>query len=260
MNNMNWVNIKISYKCVNMQLKSTINLLTALFLTGCVTSNVMSSAQVSYRTKTNVNIEDKLAMFSMMSAGSSSFNDKSGSPKIAEAPYSPARIVEGHETSLPTETSIEGFCSIANDILLAKLGQQKPRLTIIPPKQVQSTINQLNITAGYLDFLKTYKYLSANSEFLKKLGDHLNCRYVIIPQLVVISNINDNSMFLVWAFGKKSTDYSVIILAHVWDMSTGELIWTGRGTSTTNVGTYEKPASFDELAAEAAVKLIELLP
>ncbi|MBI5555479.1 MAG: hypothetical protein HY920_06490, partial [Elusimicrobia bacterium] len=135
-----------------MKYKSIFNLLIAISLAGCVPSNVMSSAQVSYRAKGSVNIEDKLAMFSMMAAGSSSFNDKSGAPKIAEAPYSPARIVEGHELSLPNETSIDGFCNIANDILLAKLGQEKQRVAIIPPKQVQSIISQSNINAAYADF------------------------------------------------------------------------------------------------------------
>jgi len=37
------------------------------------------------------------------------------------------------------------------------------------------------------------------------------------------------------------------------------LIRTGRGTSSTNVGPYEQPPSFDQLSDESAEKLLHLL-
>jgi len=155
---------------------------------------------------------------------------------------------------------MEGFCNIANDILLAKLKEGKSGIDVIPPKQVQGMVNQSEFMGEYLQFLNAYKYLGAHNDFLKKLGASLNCRYLLVPQLVVISNVNDNSLSVIWNFGKRSTDYSVIILAHVWDLSTGELIWTGRGTSFANVSLYDKSPSFDELATGAADELLKLMP
>ncbi len=235
-------------------------LILTFLVTACGTSGISHFADESYRIKDDIRIEGKLALFSVMAAGSSSLNNKSDTAGIAEAPYSPSRIIKDVEISLPSETSMEGFRNNANDILLAKFKQKMSSITIIPPKQLQAIISRSDITFPYLKFLRTYNYLSINSDFLKKLGGYLDCRYLMIPQLVIISNINDNSMSFVWAFGNRSSDYSVTILGQVWDMSTGELIWTGRGSSSTKVWAYENPASFDQLAAEAAEALIRILP
>ncbi len=245
-------------------MKTTMRIAGCLILTflagACGTSGIKHLADESYRIKPDIGIEGKLALFSVMAAGSSSLNNKSDTARIAEAPYSPSRIIKNTEISLPTETSMEGFRNTANDILLAKFKQNKSGITIIPPKQVQAIIGQSDISLPYLEFLSSYNYLSVNADFLKKLGDYLNCRYLMIPQLVIISNINDNSMSFVWAFGNRSSDYSVTILGQIWDMSTGELIWTGRGSSSTKVWVYQYPAAFDQLAAAAAAALIRILP
>lgn len=227
---------------------------------GCGISNIVSSAKESYKLKPTVKIEGKLALFSLMAAGSSTFNSKSDSLTIAEAPYSQPRIVKGAEVNLPSESSMEGFRNTANDILTEKLKEEKVGLSIIPPKQVQSSINESDITPEYLEFLKNYRFLSADVGFLKKLGELLDCRYLLVPQLVIISNVNDNSASVLWRFGKRTTNYTVVILAHVWDLSTGALAWTGRGTAQTSVGLYEEPASFEALAAKSAEGLITLLP
>jgi hypothetical protein len=235
-------------------------LLLTAYVMGCGTSSVVSSAKESYKLKPTSKIEDKLALFSMMAAGSSTFNSKSDSLRIAEAPYSQPRIVKGAKVNLPSASSMEGFRNTANDILIEKLKEKKNVNTIIPPKQVQSIINESDITSEYLEFLKNYSYLSANLVFLEKLGKLLDCRYLLVPQLVIISNVNDNSASFLWRFGKRTTNYTVVILAHVWDLSTGTLVWTGRGSSKTSVGLYEEPASFEALAAKSAEELIGLLP
>lgn len=227
---------------------------------GCGTSGIVSSAKESYKLGPDDKIEDKLALFSVMAAGSSSFNSKSDKARIVSAPYSQPRIAPGTSVNLPTESSMEGFRNIANDVLLERLKERKSSITIIPPKQVQSIINQSDITGQYLEFLRDYRYLGANSEFLKKLGKLINCRYLLMPQLVVISNVNDNSATFMWRIGKRTTNFSVIILAHVWDLSSGTLIWTGRGTSKTSVGLYQEPASFEIMATKSAEELIGLLP
>ncbi len=231
-----------------------------VFAFGCGASGITRFADESYKLNPEIKIEGKLALFSVMAAGSSSFNNKSDAAKVSYAPYSPPRIIQDSEISLPGETSMEGFRNTANDVLLAKFKQTKSELTIIPPKQVQAIINQSDISNPYLKFLRDYNYLSASPDFLKKLGKRLDCKYLMIPRLVVISNINDNSLSLIWAFGKRAADYSVIILGQVWDMSNGKLVWTGRGTSSTTVDVFEQAASFDELAAEASEALIHILP
>jgi hypothetical protein len=238
-------------------------ILWAVFLSvvsGCGSSTVITSARESYRFSPNLTITGRLALFSMMSAGSSSLNIKSDSLRIADAPYSQPRIVQGTSVNLPAGTSMEGFCNAANDILLEKLRGSKLPLIIIPPQQVQSIINRSKLTIPYLRFLNDYRYVSANVYFLKRLSTLISCQYLLVPQLIVISNVNDNSMSIAWNFGRRSSDYTVIILAHLWDMSTGELIWTGRGTSLTYIGSYERAVPFDALAERASKELIKILP
>lgn len=227
---------------------------------GCLSSGIVTSAQESYRVAPNVKVKNKLAVFAMMSAGSSSFNAKSASSRVVSAPYSPSRIIKGSSVSFPVETSMEGFRNAANDIFLESLKDKKHGITIIPPKKVQSIINNSDLVAPYIDFLKNYRYLSANSDFLKKLGKLLDCKHVIISQLILMSNINDNSMSVVWNFGKRSANYSIVIIVHLWDMSSGELVWSGRGSSSNQVSLYEEAASFESLVTKASEELIKVLP
>jgi len=254
---MNLLNRGVEMRCA---LKAVGYLLLVACGMGCGTSRIVSSAKESFKLKPTSKIENKFALFSMMAAGNSTFNSKSDSLTIAEAPYSQPRIVKGAKVNLPSESSMEGFRNTANDILIEKLKEKKTALTLIPPKQVQSIINESNITSEYLEFLKDYRFLSANLGFLKQLGKLLDCRYLLVPQLVIISNVNDNSVSVLWRFGKRTTNYTVVILAHVWDLSNGTLVWTGRGSAETSVGLYEEPASFEALAAKSAEELIALLP
>jgi hypothetical protein len=118
-------------------------LLLTVYVMGCGTSSIVSSAKESYQLKPTSKIEDKLALFSMMAAGSSTFNSKSDSPWIAEAPYSPPRIVKGAKANLPSASSMEGFRNTANDILIEKLKEKKMSILSSPRSRFKvSLINR----------------------------------------------------------------------------------------------------------------------
>lgn len=239
-------------------LKITVIIIFTFLLFGCGPSKIARFAEESYKIEPTIRIEDKLAMFSVMIAESDSLNKiAAGQVKTLESPYVYSKV---NDSTPPNKNLLEGFSLHTDEIFLAKLKAYRTDLNIIPPKHVQSIINQSDIATDYLKLLTNYNYLSANPEFLKKLGNHLSCKYLIIPQLAVISNSYSNSIYLAWAFGRKSTNYSVTILAQIWDMSTGNLVWSGRSTSSTIVESYKKLPYFDQLASEACEELIRILP
>ena len=233
--------------------------LAAFTLTACGTSTIIRRAEVSYKTDASSALGGRWAVFSMMAAGVSSLNNSQG-PLTIPTPRGPSQKVSDSGVKLPDKNSLEGFRHQANDILLAKLKQKRPALDILPPKQAQSIISQAGLGAEYLQFLGKYDYLGGNPEFLKKLGRVLECRYLMIPQLVIILNSNDNAIYIAWRFGRKSADYSISIMGQVWDLAAGKLIWSGRGSSSTVVNSYKNPPPFGRLAGEAAEALISILP
>ena len=236
------------------------SLLLSVFMLSCGAPRIVRNAEESYKLNSAPEIGGKLALFAMMTGGSSSFNVSSNPAKISDSPYSPARIINDSEIAFPGETSMEGFRQQANDIFLAKLKQKKSDFIIIPPQQVQGLISQSDLIIPYLDFLQNYNYLSASPDFLKDLGVMLNCKYLMTTQLVIISTVKDNSVSFVWTFAKRSTDYSVTILTQIWDLSEGQLIWSGRGTSSTVLGVYVSLPHFDKLAGIASEELLTIVP
>jgi len=237
-------------------------LLVTFFLSGltlaCGTATVSTSSQVSYNRGTDT-IMGTVGLLPIIQAANGSLSSSSTVPKVAEAPYSPPRMLDGSQ-SLQTEGSMEGFRSIADDVLLQNLQALRKNTIVVPPRQIQSLINSSRMTGSYTEFLEQYRNLAANPAFLKSLKSQLKCSTLLVPQLVLLTSVNESSWSFIWNFGKRRCTYTVVILAHLWSMDSGEVIWSGRGTASTTVGIYDDLASFEELATKAVQEMIKSLP
>ncbi len=235
-------------------------LLLAALALGCGTAGIATSSRESYRGDRLERIEGRVALLPVTEADARTIGSLDAPSRAISAPYSDPIIDRGESVRFNAGTGPDRVNHVASDILLEKLRAMARGIEVIPPRRLESVVGRSAARAAFLELRRTYRHLGADPGLLRRLAGVTGCRYLLVPQLVVISNVNDSHRSFVWSFGKRTSSYSVILLGDLWDLSAGELAWSGRGVASTRVGTYEAPAFFDDLAALAAEEFVRALP
>lgn len=237
----------------------TIPIAVALALSACGTADIVTSSKQSYRSAGLTFLSGPLALLPVMEADARTIGASDTATRAISAPYSDPILDRGESSRYNTGTGHDRINPVASDILAEKI-RSAGVIELLPPRRLEGIVGASAVRAEFLAMVRQYRFMGAQPALLKRLAGVLRCRYLLVPQLVVISNVNDSHRSFVWSFGKRTSSYSVILLGDLWDLPSGDLVWSGRGVASTRVGTYEAPAFFDELAGLAADELVRAIP
>jgi len=127
-----------------------------------------------------------------------------------------------------------------------------PNWRVIPPRETATRINTLGLTSDYAIMREMYETTQIlNRDTLRKIGRAIGARYVFQPRLASFSQ----TMTQRWKFPAlevrmAETRSSVMRMSlHLWDVETGELLWTSSAEATMQSdGVSEDPIYLEDIA------------
>ncbi|MGD9975086.1 MAG: hypothetical protein AB7S77_18655 [Desulfatirhabdiaceae bacterium] len=175
------------------------------------------------------------------------------------APY--ARDVTQLEISGDQKTSDpqEVYRIILNEMLLDNLQKRNLSQQMVTPGDVLKRINDRGLSPAYEKFIQDFPRIGLNGDQIKKFGEALGCRYLLISQGVVTEYKSEASYTLVWSFGRKSTLRTVKISSQIWDTRDGSHIWEGSGVGYNQLSLYEGAPLLEEMADQAVNRLLDAM-
>jgi len=136
----------------------------------------------------------------------------------------------------------------------------KPQLNFIKWEDTMSIINQHGLTETYQDAILTYRDTAIlGQSFLHQFAEALQVRYVLVVNLEEF-HTSSVTKYSIWTGLTTITTTKVSSFAQVWDCSTADVVWEGRGEAVSHPGefTYDKP--YEEFCQSAADGLVRKLP
>lgn len=175
---------------------------------------------------------------------------------IPSAPYAESTPAEDRKKEKKIITR-DAYRVILNEILMSNIQSRRPSFRLVSPSDVLKRLNDAGLTNTYLKFNSDFPKVGFDSKILKKFGDTLNRRYLLITQAVVTESKTEASFIIIWTFGRKSVLQYVKISGQIWDTVTGQQMWEGLGIGYNRLSAYESTPLIEEIVGEAVDSLLE---
>ncbi len=171
------------------------------------------------------------------------------------APSFHPRQLEQHPVALFTAITLPALKG--NEVSLADylediLRKVVPNWRVIPPQETATRINTQGLTPDYAMMREMYEATHIlNRDTLRKIGRAIGARYVFQPRLAAFSQ----TMTERWKFPgldvrMAETRSSLMRMSlHLWDVDTGELLWTCTAETTMqSEAVSEDPVYLEDIA------------
>lgn len=234
-----------------------IPLIVFLFFAGCA-STIKKRSEVSLRhtdfTNEALNREG-LAILPVIILEETLKKTDEADVEVPPAPYAqPIPTKEKREEK--KVITHDAYRVIMNEVLMSKIKSRRPFLRIVSPSDALKRLNDAGMIDDYQKFNSDFPKVGFNSIILRKFGETLNSRYLLISQVVVTESKSDASVVIIWTFGRKSVLRSVKISGQVWDATTGRQMWEGLGIGYNRLLSYESTPLLEEIAGGAVESLL----
>lgn len=178
------------------------------------------------------------------------------------ASFHPSQF-EKHPVALFTAITLPALKG--NEVSLADylediLRKVVPTWKVMSPQETATRINTLGLTSDYAMMREMYETTHIlNRDTLRKIGRAIGARYVFQPRLAAFSQ----TMTERWKFPglevrMAETRSSLMRMSlHLWDVDTGELLWTSSAEATMqSEAVSEDPVYLEDIARATLVSII----
>lgn len=159
-------------------------------------------------------------------------------------------------------TGANGYRRVLADSFSKALRQIRPEVLQLPPQEVLSTLNRVDLSDEYTNMLKDYETSGIlRKASLNRIGKGLGVQYLIhLSLLQYVQNASTRVSVLGIRFIQTRSS-TLRVFAQIWDTASGEIVWEG-SSSVTLAGedVREKPIPFEDVATRAWKELIQQLP
>jgi hypothetical protein len=203
-------------------------------------------------------LHETLALFPVMVLEAP--GEKPGKPveMTPPAPYTPEGRLDVTGDQKPSDPR-ELYRIILDEMLLNELQKRHPSFQLVTPGDVLKRFNDKGLAAAYEKFTWGFTRTGFDDDLLKRFGEALGCRYLLISQAVVTEYKSEASYTLVWTFGRKSTLRAVKISSQLWDTRSGSQIWEGSGVGYNRLSLYEGAPLLEDMAGQAVDRLLDAI-
>ncbi len=184
------------------------------------------------------------------------------SSSIAPDSFDGASVAVLSAVMILYDPSQEIYREALSGLLYDALQRQKNGPRILPLNAVQSGINKAEIWDDYKTMITDYKETGVlRKDVLTKLGRALGVRYVLLPKLLRFQQVTFDRVVVLGISFLKTRESSVDVLAQLWDVQTGEVVWEGAGEGVLSTEVVQgKPVSFMVVAQHACDSLVSRMP
>ncbi|MEK6590091.1 MAG: hypothetical protein AABZ11_05370 [Nitrospinota bacterium] len=165
-------------------------------------------------------------------------------------------------TAVSRESSLGEYRVVVSNIIEKTFRSEKPKINIISSREIINKINSANLTGIYAEVLDFYDITGIlNKDFLKKIGDVLNVKYVAQPKLLSFTEATSVRLSALGLSLISTRETTLKVSLQVWDTFTGNIIWEGSGQATIAVEAMRaKPVTFEEVAEVASLSVVKKFP
>jgi hypothetical protein len=165
-------------------------------------------------------------------------------------------------TAVSRERGLGEYRVVVSDIIEKAFRTEKPKINMISSREIMNKINSANLTGIYAEVLDSYDITGIlNRDFLKKIGDVLNVKYIAQPKLLSFTETTSSRLSALGLSLISTRETTLKISLQVWDTFTGNIIWEGSGQATVAAEAMRaKPVTFEEVAEVTSLGVVKKFP